>query len=488
MAKPKTSAAGSLVLVCLYLVELSALASALTLQRRGDRPLTVFLANPAGWVCVAALLALAACLIGFVAVVRSVPAPRARRLAVPAVVNLCSVTLVFAVAEATVRVLATPGIQGPVVAGTVLLPHRWSDVAARGRANLERAAAGQSYLVPDPDLGWTIGPNRQSVDYNREGVAKYLAQLGLAPRRPDAADDDGAIYQSSAEGLRSPRAGLSFAAMPAKRRIAVVGDSFTFGLEVRYEDTWPRQLERALGPEFQVLNFGVDGYGVDQAFLRYRRDVLAWRPEIVILGVIDDDFRRTMCVYAFLCFPGFGMPFTKPRFVLSGQGLAPLNLPLPAPESAFSAPTIDALPFVDFDGSFDPAEWRWRFYDHSYAIRFALSRYRPWSSARSSVAPEAMAAVNTEVVRAFVRLAGERGSVPIVVFFPNRPRARGGELASFTAKAVFEANRIRYLDMIPCVGRVAEDQRFVALHYSAASNAAVAGCLREALASGFQSN
>jgi hypothetical protein len=85
-----------------------------------------------------------------------------------------------------------------------------------------------------------------------------------------------------------------------------VGDSFTFGLEVRYEDTWPRQLERLLGPEFQVLNFGVDGYGVDQAYLRYRRDGLAWRPEIVVLGVIDDDFRRTMCVYAFLCFPGLG--------------------------------------------------------------------------------------------------------------------------------------------------------------------------------------
>ena len=70
-----TPAAGALVLVCLYLVELSTLASVLTLQRRGDRLLTVFLANPAGWICVAALLALAACLIGLVAVVRRVPGP-----------------------------------------------------------------------------------------------------------------------------------------------------------------------------------------------------------------------------------------------------------------------------------------------------------------------------------------------------------------------------------------------------------------------------
>ena len=72
--------------------------------------------------------------------------------------------------------------------------------------------------------------------------------------------------------------------------------------------------------------------------------------------------------------------------------------------------------------------------------------------------------------------------------FPGRPRSRGGELASHTAKGVFEANRIGYLDMIPCVSQVPADQRFVALHYSATSNAAVAGCVRDVLASGFQSH
>ena len=239
-----TPAAGALVLVCLYLVELSTLASVLTLQRRGDRLLTVFLANPAGWICVAALLALAACLIGLVAVVRRVPAPRARRLAVPLVVNLCSVTLVFVVAEATVRALATPDIQGPVVAGTPLLPHSWTDVAARGRAGLERAAAGQSYLVPDPDLGWTIGPNRQSADYNREGVARFLAQLGLAPRvRPRPMRRR---HLSEQRGGAAEPAGRPVVRRPAgqashRRR----GRLVHVRLEVRYEDTWRPARARA---------------------------------------------------------------------------------------------------------------------------------------------------------------------------------------------------------------------------------------------------
>jgi hypothetical protein len=64
----------------------------------------------------------------------------------------------------------------------------------------------------------------------------------------------------------------------------------------------------------------------------------------------------------------------------------------------------------------------------------------------------------------------------------------GGEPGSYIAQKVLQDNRIRFLDLIPCVSQVPEGERFVALHYSAASNAAVAGCLREALARGFQSS
>lgn len=329
-------------------------------------------------------------------------------MAVPLVLTLGSIALVFGVVEAVIRALATPTIQGPEFARTVLLPRRWDDLAARGRATLDRAATERSYLVHDSDLGWTIGPNRKSTDYNRRGVEQHLARRGAAPARRAPDDGEGNIYLSSAEGLRSPRPGMSFAALPPKRRIAVVGDSFTFGLEVRYEDTWAHQLERALDSRFQVLNFGVDGYGVDQAYLRYRRDVVAWHPEIVIFGIIDDDLRRTMCVYGFLCFHGFGMPFSKPRFMLTERGLVPLNLPLAAPDALFAKRSITELPFLEFDGAYESAEWRWRFYHRSYAIRFVLSRYPAWSTARPLVTAAATRSLNAEVVRSFVTLARER--------------------------------------------------------------------------------
>ena len=34
----------------------------------------------------------------------------------------------------------------------------------------------------------------------------------------------------------------------------------------------------------------------DQAYLRYLRDVRPWRPQVVILGLIDHDLRRSMAV------------------------------------------------------------------------------------------------------------------------------------------------------------------------------------------------
>ena len=77
---------------------------------------------------------------------------------------------------------------------------------------------------------------------------------------------------------------MSFASPTGKTRIALVGDSFTFGEDVTYEETWGYFLEKELGSQFQVLNFGVAGYGVDQSFLRYEKDVRKWKPKIVIFA------------------------------------------------------------------------------------------------------------------------------------------------------------------------------------------------------------
>ena len=74
-------------------------------------------------------------------------------------------------------------------------------------------------------------------------------------------------------------------------RVAVVGDSFTEGSNVAFEDTFPTVVERELAScsmfkkqRVEVLNFGVSGYGTAQSYLLLRQHVLLYEPDLVVLA------------------------------------------------------------------------------------------------------------------------------------------------------------------------------------------------------------
>ena len=119
-------------------------------------------------------------------------------------------------------------------------------------------------------------------------------------------------------------------------RIALIGDSHAFSFEVPFEDSWGYHLQRLLGDGTQVLNFGVDGYGIDQAYLRYQRDVRPWKPKVVVIGFAGHDLWRALAVYPFVSFrwPGY---LVKPRFAIEKEGLKLLNAPLPTPAEILGA-------------------------------------------------------------------------------------------------------------------------------------------------------
>jgi hypothetical protein len=80
---------------------------------------------------------------------------------------------------------------------------------------------------------------------------------------------------------------------PGTRRLISVGDSFTFGLGIRLEDTWPKQLERGLrerDPAIEVLNAGfAGGYEISHYVTWLIRKGFALKPEGVVLGVCLND-------------------------------------------------------------------------------------------------------------------------------------------------------------------------------------------------------
>ena len=118
-----------------------------------------------------------------------------------------------------------------------------------------------SYLVRDPDLFWSLEPGASLESANRQQheVVNALGMRGweLSSRKP--------------EGVR---------------RVAVLGDSCTFGFGVPLDATWPGRLEaflRARDTTLEVANGGVPGYSTHQSRLRFERDVLPLEPDVVIL-------------------------------------------------------------------------------------------------------------------------------------------------------------------------------------------------------------
>lgn len=78
------------------------------------------------------------------------------------------------------------------------------------------------------------------------------------------------------------------------RRIACLGDSYTFGEGVGDDETWPAQLQTELvraqpGGAFEVLNAGVNAYDTRQAVRLLELEVLEFAPDVVLLAFFLND-------------------------------------------------------------------------------------------------------------------------------------------------------------------------------------------------------
>lgn len=149
----------------------------------------------------------------------------------------------------------------------------------------------------DPDLGWVHVPNIRIADLY--GPDKYLA--------------------INSQGFRSER-NFDLAVPDGKVRIICSGDSFTLGYGVDNRHAWC-ELLTSFDPRLETLNMGQGGYGVDQAYLWYKRDGSKFAHQIQLLSFITDDFLRM----PFDSFYGYAKPVLKER----NGALVIDNVPVP---------------------------------------------------------------------------------------------------------------------------------------------------------------
>jgi len=184
-----------------------------------------------------------------------------------------------------------------------------------------RLLAGRLVWRPLPPFGrgaiqsaWLARTERELAEgLPPPGYSTFDAELGWTTR-PGYAAPAGDIH-INARGLRALRE-YPEAPPPGVRRVLAFGESFTFGEEVEDAECWTARLE-ALDPSLEVLNYGVGGYGTDQALLRARREArgpAAW----CLVGFMTENIGRNVNRYRPLWYPS-AQPAAKPRFVLASR-------------------------------------------------------------------------------------------------------------------------------------------------------------------------
>jgi hypothetical protein len=143
------------------------------------------------------------------------------------------------------------------------------------------------------------------------GILREHETIGYVPL--ENATSVNGWWQSNDLGARARR---NFAETPATgvRRVLVFGDSFAQGSRLPQEETWTTALDSLSGGS-EVVNFGVDGYGMTQSFLRYRevRDRLDYDVALVMF-VPSADLVRDINTHRALI--GWQASIVLPRFLV----------------------------------------------------------------------------------------------------------------------------------------------------------------------------
>ena len=196
-----------------------------------------------------------------------------------------------------------------IAAGSLLAALLAAEIGARlwlGRDFVQGAWVGPPQALCgrfDAELGWA----------NREGSSARV--VGSAVGAYDVA--------INSRGCRGPE--RDYAKPEGTVRIALLGDSTAWGWGVDGEQAFARLVERALGPDVEVINLAVPGYATDQELLVLESEGRRYEPDIVLLALVHNDLWASR----FPEYQGMG----KPHFTVAENGALELaNSPVPEPE------------------------------------------------------------------------------------------------------------------------------------------------------------
>ena len=243
---------------------------------------------------------------------------------------------------------------------------------------------------PDPRLGWPSPERIGTGEFDRSGSR-------VIPSFPDPEQES---------------------------CVSTYGDSFTWGSDVTAEFAWSNVLSKML--DCRVSNFGVGGYGTDQAYLRFKyndRD----KAKIVLLGYTSENLVRNVIQFYDFLYPVLAFSL-KPRFILENGALKLVAFPQLSVDE-YRAMTLDPAKFLKYDYLLPggPAGTVRAGFPFTLSLLKALGNYRIqaqlrgesfWTDFYRAEHPSQALKITTMIMQSFDRDAKTAGKTLIVIMFP----------------------------------------------------------------------
>lgn len=300
------------------------------------------------------------------------------------------------------------------------LPHprqaAWLEqMQAELASGTQRTGAG----VFDAELGWTNTPF-----FSERPEALCVSSLGARGRR---------------EYTPEIPTGVT--------RILSFGDSFTYCAEVADTESWQHQLE-ARRPEWELPNFGVGGYGTDQALLRMRRVLKRIEGDVLLMGINVENIARNVNRYRPIYHPRTAAAIAKPRFLLVGEQLELLPSPFQTRAELVAAvasgSVLEQLAQHEHWAE-PPSLLTYSAIGQLFCGWKAYARRQPetlWSEARSEPFRVTLA-----LLEAFHREASQGGAQLAAVVISQRQTDLGGERFWAPLCEALDARGIQWIDV-----------------------------------------
>jgi hypothetical protein len=304
---------------------------------------------------------------------------------------------------------------------------------------------------------------------NKEGYEDYLEFRDpvLGWPRPDAIGNGEIDRWGSRIVPNFPERGMEIC-------VSAYGDSFTWGDEVTPEHSYPNVLAALI--DCRVDNFGVGGYGTDQAFLRYQHNVEDRAP-VVVLGHFSENIVRNVNQLRGFYAPGrFGF---KPRFIAAADGSIDL-VTLPGlsveqylqvhkrtrellPHEYFVPDELGGPSVLDFPYTFVVGQTFFH-----YRIRSALVGRPSYAPFYDIDHPSKALEVSVGILKEFSNTARARNQQPVILIIPDMKdltslHEQGSAPYDPLAKTLIE-DGINVLDGGRAITEMVADQDFCRLY------------------------